>query len=312
MIIDAHCHLVDLDWLPMKWWQGLAKVAVPVLEKMGMTGVTVEMVIGEVMPNLYFDPTGEKQIQAMDEAGIDKAVIFGVDYGLALGEAALSIEEINKKFAGLQEKYPDRLIALATIDPRRPQARDMVGQALDEWGLKGLKLHSGAGFYPNSKEAYALFESLADRRVPVVCHTGHILQPLYSKYCHPLWLDEVCVDFPEINFVAAHMGHGFMDQVFHMGACKTNLLTDISDWQRRAVHETELFARALRSALDNFGPDRVMFGTDAPYLRPVLSDKDYLNLVKSLPENAPAGIKFSAEEIEAVLGGSAARLYGLA
>jgi predicted TIM-barrel fold metal-dependent hydrolase len=311
MIVDAHCHLVDRDWLPQRWWDGLVKVAIPVLEKMGMTNVTPDMVLNDILPAMFFDPTGEKQLAAMEEAGIDMVVLFPVDYGLPLGEPPVSIEDINKAFADLAKKYPDKFVAVATIDPRRPQARDMVKQAIEEWGVKGLKYHCASGFYPNSKESYALLESITNYNVPVISHTGHILEPLYSKYCDPMWLDEVCVDFPNTVFVAAHMGHGFYQQVAHMGACKTNLWTDFSDWQRRAAHEYKLFCEALRSALDNFSPERVMFGTDGPYLRQVLTDKDYVQIFKDLPDKAPEGISFTQEEIDAVLGGNAARLFKL-
>lgn len=311
MIIDAHCHLADINTLPRKWFEDLAKVAVPILEKMGMENVTPDMVINDVFPNMLFDPTGERQLQAMDEAGIDKVVLFPVDYGLPLGEAPLSIEEINKQYADLQKKYPDRFITLATVDPRRPQALDLIKQALEEWGMKGIKLHQGSGFYPNDREVYRLLESLGDKSVPIVFHSGAIVAPLYSKYCDPMWLDDLCVDFPNLIFQAAHLGHGLRDSLCHLGACKTNLWVDFSDNQRRAVHEYKIFCESLRSALDNFGPDRVMFGTDGPYLRVVLSDKDYVQLVRDLPQNAPEGITFTEEEVTAMLGGNAARLYGL-
>ena len=144
-----------------------------------------------------------------------------------------------------------------------------------------------------------------------MCHTGAIVGPLYSKYCDPLWLDDLCVDFPHLTFIAAHMGHGFRHGLFHLGACKHNLWTDISDNQRRARHEFGLFAEALRGALDNFGVDRVLFGTDGPYLRPVLSDKDYVQLIRDLPRNSPEGVSFTDDEVQAVLGGNAARMFGL-
>ncbi|MEW6261446.1 MAG: amidohydrolase family protein [Thermodesulfobacteriota bacterium] len=312
MIIDAHCHLVDEKWLPQRWWEELAKVAVNVLRKMGMTDVTTESVIRDLLPAFFYDPTGERQLKNMEEAGLDRVVIFPVDYGMPLGEPPVPIEEVNRMFADLQKRYPDKFITLVTVDPRRPQARDLVKKALEEWGMRGVKLHQASGFYPNGKETYALLESIADRRVPVVFHTGHIVQPLYSKYCDPMYLDDVCVDFPELTIIAAHMGHGFRDQIMHQGACKTNLWTDCSDWQRRAAHEPHLFAETLRAALDNFTSERVMFGTDGPYLRMVLPDKNFIEIVKSLPEAAPGGIKFTQEEIDAVLGGNAARLYGLA
>ena len=311
MIIDAHCHLTRKDWLPYKWWTELARVAVPVLKKMGIAEATPEMVIENIFPQMVFDAGGERQLAIMDEAGIDMVVLFPVDYGLPLGEPPTPIEEVNKAMADLQKQHPDRFITLVSVDPRRPQARDLVKKALEEWGMKGVKLHQAAGFYPHDPETRGLLETLADKRVPVVFHTGAIVGPLYSKYCDPLWLDELCVDFPNLIFVAAHMGHGYRENLFHMGGCKPNLWTDISDCQRMAVHQYHHFADALRRALDSFGPERVMFGTDGPYLRVVMPDKDYVQLVRDLPKNAPAGIDFTEEEIAAVLGGAAAALFGL-
>ncbi len=311
MIIDAHCHLAHKDWLPMKWWEGLAKLAAPMLEKMGMPGMDTETIIQDVMPGLLFDPGAEKQLAAMDEAGINRAVVFPLDLGVALGEPPVDIETVNRTMAQLGKQHPDRLIPLVTVDPRRPGARDLVKKALEEWGMRGLKLHPGAGFFPNGKEAYRLYESICDKGLPVVVHTGHIVGPLKSRCCDPMGLDDICADFPEMTIVAAHMGHAFVDQVCHMGACKANLWTDISDWQRRAVNEYGHFCRSLRSALDNFGPERVMFGSDGPYMRAVLSDADYLSLIRGLVEKAPQGMSFAEEEIRAVLGGNAARLFGL-
>jgi len=307
MIIDMHCHLADEKWVPRSWWEGLAKVAIPVLKKAGMGDITEEVLINQLMPAALFDPTGERQLQSMDEAGIDKVVLFASDFG----EAPLPIEEVNKIFADLQRAHPTRFITFVSVDPRRKKARDIVKKALEEWGMLGVKLHPGVGFYPNGKETYALLEMVSRYEIPVMCHTGHILQPLYSKYCDPMHLDDVCTDFPNLIIIAAHMGHGYRDQLCHMGACNPNLYTDISDNQRRAAHEYRIFAEAVRSSLDNFGTERVLFGTDGPYIRQVMSDKDYVQLIKDLPKNAPPGITFTPEEIEAVLGGNAARLLKL-
>jgi hypothetical protein len=38
---------------------------------------------------------------------------------------------------------------------------------------------------------------------------------------------------------------------------------------------------------------------------------DFLRSYQDLPEKAPAGIKFTNEEVDAILGGNAARILGL-
>ena len=67
----------------------------------------------------------------------------------------------------------------------------------------------------------------------------------------------------------------------------------------------------LRFALTAFGSERVLFGTDGPFYTPAMPNKDFVQLIKDLPQNAPEGIAFSAEEVDAMLGESAAKILGL-
>jgi len=71
------------------------------------------------------------------------------------------------------------------------------------------------------------------------------------------------------------------------------------------------FCQVLRQALDRLGADRVLFGTDNPFLAALMSTKDYAELIKGLPQKAPEGITFTEAEIEAMLGGNAARILGI-
>ncbi len=311
MIIDAHCHLAYEKWQPDKWWKSIAKLAACKFKQHGIDNFDEEEFLTEILPEMFFDPSGEKQLQIMEDAGIDMAVLTPLDYGVALGDAKVSIQEVNCEFAKLQKKYPDKFICFASIDPRRPKSQDLIKQALDEWGMRGVKFHPGAGFYPNSKEAYALLEIIAQRDVPVLFHTGHMVQPLYSKYCDPIWIDEVCSDFPDLKIVAAHMGHGYYAQLFSMGECKINLLTDISGWQKKAVHNYNDFCKILRCAIDSFGDNRIMFGSDGPFLRAVTADKNYIQIIRNMVNNDNSQIKFTKKEIDNILGDNAAELLGV-
>ena len=54
----------------------------------------------------------------MDEAGIDKTVILGLDYEY-LFKGKISYKEYNDYVANILKEYPDRFIGFAGIDPRR-------------------------------------------------------------------------------------------------------------------------------------------------------------------------------------------------
>jgi len=302
-----HYHLVVEDWYPEAWWNLIIQIYVGGLKAMG-----VDMTPEDVRKNIldtFWDPDGENLIKEMDEAGVDKTVILPQDFGLALGESKASVEDQNKAYANLQNKHPDRIIAFATVDPRRPNASDLIEKAINEWGLKGVKLQPGAGFFPDAKELRAFFAKLSELGVPVLTHSGFL--PLKSKQSDPIYFDDILVDFPNLTIIFAHFARGWQNLLFEMAGHRHNAATDFSGMQIFAQGQHGLFCQNMRSALDSFGPPRVLFGTDGPFLRPIMSNKDYIQLVRDLPKNAPDGITFTEEEIDAVLGGSAAKILGL-
>jgi hypothetical protein len=309
MIVDAHTHVVVEGHYPEAWWAGLADLFARHFQALGRD-VSPAAVRENILPR-FFDPEGERLLQSMEEAGIDVSVLLPLDYGLALGDPADSLADQCRWLGALQEKYPKRLVAFTTVDPRRRGAAEFVRRSVEEWGLRGLKLHPGAGFYPNSRESYRVMEAAAECKLAVVVHTGQIVYPLKSKFCDPIYLDDILVDFPELKVQAAHLGFGWRDGLNQMGATKPNLFTDFAGWQRMATGGGESFIRALRDALDHFGPARVFFGTDGPYLRVLMKDLDFIRLLKNLPAQSPHGIGFSEDEIRWVLGDAAANFLGL-
>jgi len=107
------------------------------------------------------------------------------------------------------------------------------------------------------------------------------------------------------------MSEGWSSNLFCMAHYKPSLATDVSRWQIAAREDHPHFCQCLRQALDQFGTERVLFGTDGPYLRLFLSDRDYVQMIKDLPTKAPEGISFTEAEVEAVLGGNAKRILEL-
>jgi len=310
MIIDAHCHIIDKGWYPDSWWLGIARSIVPTVKlKLGVE-LTPQQIIDKIFTTMM-DPTGENLIKEMDRAGIDMAAVLVLDYGLFPGESKVSIEEQNKIHADFQERYPDRILAFASVDPNRPNAENILRKCFEEWNMSGLKLHPATGFYPNSKETYKLLDIANEFKKPVISHTGQMVLPGRSKYCDPIYLDDVCIDYPDLWIQAAHMGFGWRHELFHMGNTKPNLIVDYSGWQITAEENYYEFCYTLRLCLDEFTKERVLWGTDNPYLRGALADKKWVNIIKRLPTKAPEGIKFTQEEVDLMLGGNAQRVFGI-
>jgi predicted TIM-barrel fold metal-dependent hydrolase len=309
MIIDIHRHPVDRGWFSDGYWKGFAKMALPILKRMGVEA-DIDMIVNTILP-VYYDTTGEKHIAAMEEAGIDMTVMFPFDTGLMLGEPPVPVEEQNRAVFEMAKRFPKKVIPFATFDPRRPKAKDYVKKCFEEWGAKGLKLHPGSGFNPEGSETLALVETVARYNAPILIHTGPSIPPTSSKYTDPMYLDEMLLRFPEVNVIAAHMAYGYREILFSLGMNRPNLYTDLAAWQTTARDRYHDFAEAVYHAVAHFGPERVLFGTDNPYLWPVLPEPKYVEAIRDLAAKTPEHARITEKDVDMILGENAKVLLKL-
>jgi len=237
-----------------------------------------------------------------------------MDLGLAanIGEAPISILEVNKAYADLAAKHPQKLVALVGVDPRRKEAPTLVEQAIKDWNMRGLKLHPATGFYPCDQVAYPLYGIVKKFGLPVVIHTGPAAHPLYSQYAQPLYIDKVAADFPEVNFIMAHMGYGWYSEAVSLAANKPNIYLDISGWQHELHSNPKNFYSSLRYVFNKLGKDRILLGSDWPFFKFLMSKKKWIETVKNIQRYGDeAGFNFTENEILAITGENAKKLFKL-
>src|SRR5512136_1782951 len=278
MIIDFHAHLCDRDGVAQPFWGGWAEVSALRVNR------PVERVQRR-LPELW-DISGDMIVRDMDAAGIDKSVLLAIDWGLArhLGEPKVSIEEVNKTYADAVKRHPERLIAFAGVDPRRNNAANLVERFLKEYGMRGIKFHTAAGFYPNDKACYPIYEKALEYGVPVLLHTGEILKPLCFKYCQPIYAQEVAMDFPDMPIILAHAGGCWYSEAVAICSNATNVYLDLSVWQPRLRSPLE-FYKALRSLLDSVSWQRVLFGSDYPFLKLLINQERWVRAFTEISDS---------------------------
>lgn len=306
MIIDSHVHWVVQEWVGERFWQAWVWLT------SRLSGRDEER-IRRRLPD-FWDPGGEKLVSEMGEAGIDLSIIFPMDFGLAanVGEAPVSISEVNKAYADLSAKHPQKLVALAGVDPRRKEAPFLVETAIKDWKMRGLKIHPATGFYPCDPVAYPLYETVEKFGLSVIIHTGQAMHPLYSQYAQPVYVDKAAADFPGINFIMAHMGYGWYPEAISLAANKPNLYLDLSGWQREFHSSPVALYSALRLALNTLGKGRILFGSDWPFFKLLMSQKKWVETLKNLQSSGGgAGFHFTEDEILAIMGENAKRLFKL-
>jgi uncharacterized protein len=308
MIVDMHNHLWREDMPSRSWWDSFVKVSA------SLSGKSEEK-IRERLPG-WMDGTGDILVSDMNDAGIDKAVILPIDYilGGGVGEVA-SLEAQHEVYAKAAQKYADRLIPFAGVDPRRPEAPKFLERAVKEWNVRGLKLHPCVGYYPNEPCCYRVYEKCLELGLVVLVHTGPEVYPWYSKYAQPIFLDEVANDFPELPIIMAHAGECWWEEAAMIASNKLKLFVDISWWQTVYLNFTEReFYQRLRNLMNIAGSSRVFFGSDWPAMRQVrrLNHAAWTAVIKEAPQRAEKfGINFSEEEIKKVMGGNAVKLLRL-
>jgi predicted TIM-barrel fold metal-dependent hydrolase len=255
-------------------------------------------------------------MERMSREGIDFTVLVVVD-NMEMGAKDEEILSNNRICADIARGSKGKIISLAGIDPRRKNAPELFRRCIEEYGMRGLKWHPDDGYYPNSREAYAVLEIAQKLRVPLLTHTGPLPRAVSAsvkrraKYCDPIYLDDLAWDFPELKIIAAHMGRLAWHDWAQLAQFRPNLYGDLAMWQVFAVTDYDRFCRDLRRILDIAGPDSVLFGSDALGFTCLVPNEQFIKLLRDLPTKAPAGLKFTREEIEGILGKNAQKIYTL-
>jgi predicted TIM-barrel fold metal-dependent hydrolase len=148
---------------------------------------------------LGWELPAEDCIAAMDEAGIEKAVVMSITDAPAVNPTA--IEDLAAACA----RFPGRFFPLARIHPwYGEEAEALLEQALSEFGFCGLKLHPVTTLtHPAAEQTIRLVKRAAARGLPTLFHSGD--EPLAT----PLAVSETARSCPDATVILGHMG-GYM------------------------------------------------------------------------------------------------------
>ncbi len=175
---------------------------------------------------------------------------------------------------------------------------------LVEGSVRGFKLYPGyEPFYPNDAKFEPVFSLAAQFDVPVMIHSGDTYTPKGKlKYSHPLHVDEVAVDHPDVNFIICHLGSPWFRDCMEVVYKNKNVYTDISglvlgDFSDR--FEGYMHKQLQEMLVYGVEPDKVLFGTDWP----ISSMESYVNFI--------AELRIPQRERQKIMYENAAKLFKL-
>jgi len=156
--------------------------------------------------------------------------------------------------------------ALCNVDPRDPGSADLLEREMTA-GFNGVKLLPVNRCYRVSDPACRpFFEKANELKAPICIHYGVTVDPTGDlRYADPIDLSPVARDFPDVPFVIAHFGAGWLDSVLRLAYQCKNVCVDTSgtnNWMDYHVPKMTL-ADVFERTLTAIGPQRVLFGTDS-------------------------------------------------
>lgn len=203
-------------------------------------------------------PTIEAMVEEMDEIGVeyvlmDQMKIWSYREHALMGDISIeTIAEIIKKSNG-------RVIGGAGYNPFRiKESLEEIERAVRDYGFKYVWFHPiSFGLAPNDKKCYPLYAKCIELGIPVCYQSGHSAEPLPSEVGHPMYADEVAIDFPELTLVLPHTGWPWIDEWMSMLWRHPNVYGNIGAYFPSALDPAQVrFMDSVR------GQDKVLWATN--------------------------------------------------
>lgn len=221
--------------------------------------------------------TIEEMLTEYADCGIEKLVLFAWD-----AETESHRPRVKNEFvAEIADRYPERIIGFASIDPHKKSAVKDLEHAVRDLKLQGVKFHPQVqAFEPNDRKYHPIYSKCVELKVPVTFHTGSTYWGagleggggVKLRFSDPMLLDDVAADFPELDIIMAHPGWPWQDEQLAIAMHKENVHIELSGWSPK------YFQPLLVTYMAKLIPHKFMFGTDYPMLSPVRWLQDFETL----------------------------------
>jgi aminocarboxymuconate-semialdehyde decarboxylase len=273
----------------------------------------------------------DRRRAAMDEAGVELEVLSPSSLVPAFDDPATAVaaaELLNDRLAAVAAADPDRFAVLAGVPlPHVEEAARLLPDAIARPGAVGIAVATSIAGVSIADPRFEPFFAELDRLgallfihpageaadLPLVdalglgWPLGAPLEDIVSVTA--LIARGIPSRFPRIRIVNAHLGAGIATLLARLDAQFPRVVPDAPElpsvaarrmWFDTVSHGSVI---ALRAAVDSFGADRLVLGTDVPYVRGAGHKKaiDHIALSGLRPEDADAILERNAAAL--VLGG---------
>jgi aminocarboxymuconate-semialdehyde decarboxylase len=229
----------------------------------------------------------------MDEHGVDVAVVspnlVGEVSRLPVDAAVETVEILNAEIARAQRAHPERLVGLAMIPPQDPDAAiQVLERAVNDHRLAGVCLLSNVAGSPIVGDRLSrLYRRIEELGLPIFLHPSHSSVVDDIGYGPTIeiglgWMFETAAaalsliyggvldTCPDLIVVHPHLGGALPGVVGRVVECEIGSKPryPLRSYLRRNfyVDTVQKTRGAAGLASDTYGLDRLVFGTDFPWI----------------------------------------------
>src|SRR5919205_3152017 len=169
--------------------------------------------------------------------------------------------------------------------------------------IKGIKLYCGyEHHYPYDERYQRVYDMCIEYGAPVMIHTGDVFSKTAKiKYSHPLNIDDVAVDNPELKIIMCHLGNPWLIDCQEILYKNSNVFADISGLTvGNFTPANEIHYKNKIKELLDYLPEQhsLLYGTDWP----ISNMNSYIDFVKKL--------ELSQEALQLLMFKNAKSLFG--
>lgn len=262
----------------------------------------------KVLPN---HTSVEDKLRTMDENGIAMAALSVNDPGPEwFGSDGPEVARMLNDFvAGIVRRHPRRFFGLCVLPLQDMSAAlDELQRCVDEFGMKGILLYTNlAGRFPDEEPFRPLFAQAEVLGLPLLLHPAkpittdvvkgyEMTSSLGNMFDNTIALTRIILsgildDYPKLKLVCPHLGGtlpyivGRIDhQISVLKRGPQTLKKLPSEYLKQIYYDiVSPLPLAMKFAYEFFGPEKLLFASDHPWVEPGLIAEALRSL--NLPAN---------------------------
>jgi len=192
---------------------------------------------------------------------LDEMVAMMEQNGIEAG--LLTVDAANPEpMAEAAAKYGGRFLLSAVVDPNQGmEAVRTVERLVRNWDVRLIRMIPFLiNKPPNDKVYYPVFAKCVELGVAASVTTGIPGPPMPAEPQRPLYLDEVCLFFPELVLIMAHGADPWWGEAIRLLLKYPNL------YMMTSAYLPKYLPAELLHFMNTRGQDKVLFATDFPFL----------------------------------------------